>query len=91
EKNFEKRFDMLSEQVQQLDKRHGERLSRLEAIAEQHDQRFISMETEMRRLVDKVDRVVDKVDNMYKWVIGLILGLTLPMWGSIIITILLKK
>jgi len=34
---------------------------------------------------------VDKVDNMYKWVIGLILGLTLPMWASIIITILLKK
>ena len=91
EESFEERFDILSEQIRQLDKRHGERLSRLEAIAEQHDQRFISMGTEMHRLVDKVDRVADKVDNMYKWVIGLILGLTLPMWASIVITILLKK
>ncbi len=88
---IDKRFDILSEQIQQLDKRHGERLARLEAIAEQHDQRFINMTTEIHRLVEEVHHLVDKVDNMYKWVIGLILGLTLPMWASIIIAILLKK
>ena len=91
DKHHEERFNLISEQIQQLDKRHGERLSRLEAIAEQHDQRFIAMTTEMHRLVDKVDKVVDKVDSMYKWIIGLILGLTLPMWASLIIAILLKK
>jgi len=80
---MEERFDILSEQIHQLDKRHGERLSRLEAIAEQHNQRFIDMITEMHRLVDKVD-------NMYKWLIGLFLGLMLPMWASLIIAILLK-
>ena len=84
EERFEERFEMLSEQIRQLEKQHGERLTRLEAIAEQHDKRFLSMETEINRLVDKVD-------GMYKWVIGLFLGLMLPMWASIIITILLKK
>lgn len=84
EERSAERFDILSEQIRQLEKQHGKRLTRLEAIAEQHDKRFTSMETEIRRLVDKVD-------SMYKWIIGLFLGLMLPMWASIIIAIFLKK
>jgi hypothetical protein len=67
---------VLSEQIRQLDKQHGERLAKLEVITLGHDNR--------------IDKLTDKVDSMYKWVIGLILGLLLPMWASIIIAILLK-
>ena len=76
EAQIDERFDMLSEQIYQLDKQHGERLIRLETMVSQHD--------------NQIGKLADKVDSMYKWIIGLILGLLLPMWASIIIAILLK-
>ena len=83
EERIDERFDVLSEQIRQLDKQHGERLTKLEVITLGHDSR-------MDKLTDRVDKLTDKVDSMLKWVIGLILGLLLPMWASIIIAILLK-
>ena len=76
EEQIDERFDVLSEQIRQLDKQHGERLTRLETLVSQHD--------------NQIGRLADRVDSMYKWIIGLILGLLLPMWASIIIAILLK-
>jgi DNA repair exonuclease SbcCD ATPase subunit len=81
--SIEERIDVLSEQIRQLDKQHGERLAKLEVITLGHDNR-------MDKLTTQVDKMTDKVDSMLKWVIGLILGLLLPMWASIIIAILLK-
>ena len=79
EKSFEKRFDMLSEQVQ-----HRERISRLEATKKQHDKQFATMITELGRRIDKIDKMRNRI-------IGLFLGIMLPMCASILITILLKK
>ena len=79
EERFEKRFDFLSEQIQ-----HREHISRLEATAEQYDKQFNTMITEIHCRVDKID-------SMRNRIIGLFLGVTLPMWASIIIAILLKK
>lgn len=91
EKRIDKRFDMLSEQIRQLDKQHGERLTKLEAMTSGHDKRMDGLDNRIDRLADNVNKLTDKVDSMYKWVIGLILGISLPMWASIIIAILLKK
>ncbi|MFQ6041381.1 MAG: hypothetical protein ACE5PV_11040 [Candidatus Poribacteria bacterium] len=99
------RFDVLSEQIRQLEKQHGERLAKLEAMTLKleamilgNDKRMDGLDKRMDRLADNVNRLgdnvnrlVDRVDSMYKWVIGLILGISLPMWASIIIAILLKK
>jgi tetrahydromethanopterin S-methyltransferase subunit G len=76
EEQIDERFDVLSEQIRQLDKQHGERLAKLETMVSQHD--------------NQIGKLADRVDSMYKWVIGLIIGLLLPMWASIIIAILLK-
>jgi len=56
---IEERIDVLSEQIRQLDKQHGERLAKLEVITLGHDSR--------------IDKLTDKVDSMYKWIIGLLL------------------
>ena len=104
-KSHDERFDALSEQIRQLDKQHGERLAKLEAMTlkleamilghdkrmDGLDKRMDGLDKRMDRLADNVNRLVDRVDSMYKWVIGLILGISLPMWASIIIAILLKK
>lgn len=76
---MEERFDILSKQIQ-----HRERISRLEATKKQHDKQFATMITELGRRIDKIDKMRNRI-------IGLFLGIMLPMWGSIIITILLKK
>lgn len=89
--SHDERFDMLSEQIRQLDKQHGERLTKLEAMTLGHDKRMDGLDNRIDRLADNVDKLTDKVDSMYKWVIGLIIGISLPMWASIIIAILLKK
>ena len=84
---IEERIDVLSEQIRQLDKQHGERLARLEVITLGYDNRIDKL---TNRIDDRIDKLTDKVDSMLKLVIGLILGLLLPMWASIIIAILLK-
>jgi uncharacterized coiled-coil protein SlyX len=84
EERIDERFDVLSEQIRQLDKQHGERLAKLEVIILGHDNRI-------DKLTARVDKLTDKVESRLKWVIGLILGLLLPMWASIIIAILLQS
>jgi uncharacterized phage infection (PIP) family protein YhgE len=99
--SIEERIDVLSEQIRQLDKQHGERLAKLEVITLGHDNRMDKLTNQIDDRIDKLvnqiddkidkltgrmDKLTDKVDSMYKW----ILGLLLPMWASIIIAILLK-
>ena len=75
---MEERFDILSRQI-----RHRELMSRLEATAEQYDKPLTTMITEIGRRIDKIDKMRNRI-------IGLFLGIMLPMWVSILITIWLK-
>jgi len=103
--SIEGQINVLSEQIRQLDKQHGERLAKLEVITLGHDNRIDKLtgqiddridklanqiDDKIDKLTDRMDKLTDKVDSMLKWVIGLILGLLLPMWASIIIAVLLK-
>jgi len=57
-----------------------ERVARIEGILSQMDKRLNHLETEVAKLGDKMDR-------NFRWTLGIMLGVLIPMWVTIILAI----
>ncbi|MGQ9468366.1 MAG: hypothetical protein ACUVTD_00830 [Nitrososphaerales archaeon] len=60
-----------------------EKIAKIEGVLEQMDKRLNHLETELMELGNKVDR-------NFRWTIGIMLGVLIPMWVTIILAIMLK-
>ena len=72
----------------------NERLTRLEAIAEQHKQNLISLEERITRVEDHIARVEeriveDRMDKSFRWLVGILFTILLAILGATV-TILLN-
>lgn len=65
----------------------NERLTRLEAIAEQHKQNLISLEDRITRVEDRI--VEDRMDKSFRWLVGILFTIILTILGATV-TILLN-
>jgi len=72
-----------------------ERMAKIEVILEQIDKRLNHLESNMisfnerldnfnKRLDERFDRINERIDSLFKWLIGLILG----MWTTIMVTLI---
>ena len=80
------RIDDRLEHIEEVQRQHGERLSRLEGLVEgiklaieQMDRRLTNLEQTMRQMMESQS-------SAQRWIIGIILG----TWMTTILTILLK-
>ncbi len=64
----------------------NERLTRLEAIAEQHKQGLISLEDRMDKRMDNIE---DHMQKSFRWLIGILFTILLAILGATV-TILLN-
>jgi tetrahydromethanopterin S-methyltransferase subunit G len=60
-----------------------ERIARIEGILNQMDKRLNHLETEVVELSDKIDR-------NFRWTIGIMLSILIPMWVTIMLAIILR-
>ena len=71
----------------------NERLTRLEAIAEEHKQGLISLENRMDKRMDNIEdriaRVEDHMQKSFRWLIGILFTILLAILGATV-TILLN-
>ena len=71
----------------------NERLTRLEAIAEEHKQGLISLENRMDKRMDNIEdriaRVEDHMHKSFRWLIGILFTILLAILGATV-TILLN-
>ena len=71
----------------------NERLTRLEAIAEEHKQGLISLEDRMDKRMDNIEdriaRVEDHMQKSFRWLIGILFTILLAILGATV-TILLN-
>ena len=72
----------------------NERLTRLEAIAEQHKQNLISLEDRITRVEDHIARVEERrveerMDKSFRWLVGILFTILLAILGATV-TILLN-
>ncbi len=71
----------------------NERLTRLEAIAEEHKQGLISLEKRMDKRMDNIEdriaRVEDHMQKSFRWLIGILFTILLAILGATV-TILLN-
>jgi tetrahydromethanopterin S-methyltransferase subunit G len=58
-----------------------ERVAKIEGMLIQFDKRLNHIESELSELGNKVDR-------NFRWTIGIMLSVVIPMWVSIILTII---
>ena len=72
----------------------NERLTRLEAIAEQHKQNLISLEDRITRVEDHIARVEERIveermQKSFRWLVGILFTILLTILGATV-TILLN-
>ena len=63
--------------------REGERLARLEAIAESQSRGLGGVKADLRRLRMTVHR-------NFLWTMGVMIGILIPMWASLIAVIIIR-
>ena len=67
----------------------NERLTRLEAIAEQHTLALTEIKAHIARVEDRIARVEDRMDKSFRWLIGILFTILLAILGATV-TILLN-
>ena len=78
-----------------------ERIARLEGSFEQIERRLGTLEQDIRagferlesrinRVEERIDRVETKIETRFYWLVGIMLGVLIPMWVTIILAILLR-
>ena len=67
----------------------NERLTRLEAIAEQHTLALAEIKAHIARVEDRITRVEDHMHKSFRWLIGILFTILLAILGATV-TILLN-
>jgi len=67
-----------------------ERVARIEGVLEQIDKRLNHLESELRSIGQRVEALSEKVDRSFRWTLGIMLSVLIPMWVSIILAMLMK-
>ena len=72
-----------------------ERLAKVEGVLEQVGQRLNGVETRLNHVETRLDNMETRLDELrremhtnFRWTLGIMLGVLVPMWVSIILTIL---
>ncbi len=76
-----------------------ERMAKVEGILEEVRARLNHLESDIGRLDGKIDnlrqdmnigmdQLRQKIDTNFRWMVGITLGILIPMWVTIILTIL---
>jgi hypothetical protein len=66
------------------------RVARVEGIIEEIRTRLAGFENRLGRLEDRLTGLEARMQTQFQWLVGLMLGLLIPMWVSIILAILLR-
>jgi len=67
-----------------------ERLARLEGAVEQMDKRLASVEGRLNHIETKLEELREEMVKNFRWTIGIMLSILIPMWVTIILAIILK-
>ena len=67
-----------------------ERLARIEGIVEQMDKRLASVEGRLNHIETRLEELREEMAKNFRWTIGLMLSILIPMWVTIILAITLK-
>jgi len=74
-----------------------ERLAKVEGILEQVGDRLNGVETRLNHVGTRLDHLETRFDELrremhtnFRWTLGIMLGVLIPMWVSIILTILFQ-
>ena len=67
-----------------------ERLARIEGIVEQMDKRLASVEGRLNHIETRLEELRGEMAKNFRWTIGIVLSILIPMWVTIILAITLK-
>ena len=66
------------------------RVAHVEGIIEEILAPLTSIENLLGRLEDRIDALEARMQMNFQWTIGIVLGVLIPMWVTIILAILLR-
>ena len=67
-----------------------ERMGKVEGVLDQIKERLNHVETEISGLRGEIGGLRGEMDSKFRWTIGIMLGIMIPMWVTIILAILFK-
>ena len=67
-----------------------ERLAKLEGMVEQMDKRLASIENRLNHIETRLEALREEMVKNFRWTIGIMLSVLIPMWVTIILAIILK-
>lgn len=67
-----------------------QRLAKVEGRLEELSKRLDDLRNDVNHLRDELRSLGEKVDRNFRWTIGIMLSVLIPMWVTIILAILLR-
>ena len=65
-------------------------MARIEGVVEQVDRKLASIESRLNHVETRVEGLRQEVIKSFRWTIGLMLSILIPMWVTIILAIALR-
>jgi predicted RNase H-like nuclease (RuvC/YqgF family) len=79
------------------DRPEGERLTRVEAIIESLVREVTEIKADIRQLRSEMSELRtemrelrSKIDSNFHWTLGIVIGILIPMWASIVLAIFFR-
>ena len=66
------------------------RLARIEDIVEWMDKRLTSIEGRLNHIEARLEGLRGEVAKSFRWAVGLMLSILIPMWATIVLAITLR-
>jgi hypothetical protein len=72
------------------DRPEGERLTRVEAIIESLVREVEGIRADIHEIRSEMRELRSKIDSNFHWTLGIMIGILIPMWASIVLAIFFR-